>query len=291
MHCNASRIVLGAVLVQDGRVIAYASRQLKLHEKNYPIHDLELATIGHALKIWRHYLKGLLCAVYTDHRSLQHLFKQKDLNLWQWRWLEFLKNYDINILYHLRKANMVADALSRKAESLGSLAYLPAAERPLAFDVQALDNQLVRLDVSKPGQFLACVVSRFSFYDRIRELQYDDPHLLVLKDTVHHGDAKEVYIGYDGMLRMQGRLSVPNVDELHKSSKKAIEYLKKEFEMKVLGKTKLCIGLKIEHLADGIFIHQSAYTERVLKYFYMDKVHPLSTPMDVRSIEVNKDLF
>jgi len=109
----------------------------------------------------------------------------------------------------------VADALSRKAESLGSLAYLPVEERPLALEVQALANRFVRLDISESNRFLACVVSWFSLYDRIRECQYDDPHLLVLKDMVQNGDAKEVTIGYYCVLRMQGRLCVPNVDGLH----------------------------------------------------------------------------
>lgn len=140
MYCDASHISLGAVLMQDSRVITYVSRQLKVHEKNYLVHDLELATIVHALKLWRHYLYGIQCEVYTDHRSLQHLFKQKDLNLRQRSWLELLNVYDITILYHPGKASVVADALSHKEESLGSLAYLPVAERPLAWDVQALAN-------------------------------------------------------------------------------------------------------------------------------------------------------
>ncbi|XP_070015030.1 uncharacterized protein [Nicotiana sylvestris] len=117
-------------------------------------------------------------------------------------WLELLKDYDITILYHPGKANVVADALSRRAESFGSLTYLPAIERPKALDVQALANQFVILDISEPSQVLSCVVSRFFIYDRIRECQYDDPHLLVVKDTVQHGNAKEVTIGDNGALRM-----------------------------------------------------------------------------------------
>ncbi|XP_070013082.1 uncharacterized protein [Nicotiana sylvestris] len=123
-------------------------------------------------------------------------------------------DYDITILYHPRKGNVVAHALSRQTESLGSLAYLPAVERPLALDVQALSNQFVRLDISKLSQVLACLVSQSSFYDRIRKRQYDDPHLVILRDTIQHGDAKEITIGDDGDLRMQGRLCVPNVDGL-----------------------------------------------------------------------------
>ncbi|XP_070033092.1 uncharacterized protein [Nicotiana tomentosiformis] len=133
----------------------------------------------------------------------------------QWRWLELLKDYDITILYHPWKANVVADALSHRVESLGSLAYLPAAERPFALDVQALASQFVRLVVSEPSRVLACVISRYSLYDRIRDRHYDDPLLLVLKDTVQHGDAKNITIGDDGALMMQGRLCVPNVDGLY----------------------------------------------------------------------------
>jgi len=168
--------------MQEGSVIAYASRQLKPHGKNYPVHDLELAAIVHALGIWSHYLYDVSCEVFTDHRSLQHLFKQKDLNLMQRRWLELLKDYDITILYHPGKANVVADALSRKAMSMGSLAYILVGERPFAVDVQALANRFVRLDILEPSHILACVVSRSSLFDHIRESQYDDPHLLVLKD-------------------------------------------------------------------------------------------------------------
>ncbi|XP_070048582.1 uncharacterized protein [Nicotiana tomentosiformis] len=133
--------------------------------------------------------------VYTDHRSLQHLFRQRDLNL-----LELLNDYDITILYHPGKANMVADALSRKAESMDSLACISVEERPLASDVQSLANRLVRMDISKPSRFLACVVARSSLFEQIKACQYDDPHLLVLCETVLRGGAKEVTIRADGVL-------------------------------------------------------------------------------------------
>ncbi|XP_070032383.1 uncharacterized protein [Nicotiana tomentosiformis] len=98
---------------------------------------------------------------------------------------------------------------------MGSLAYIPVDERLLASDVQAMANQFVRLDISEPSRVLTCTVSRSSLYERIRERQYDDPHLLVLKNTVQHGDAKKASIGNDGVLRMQGRVCVSNVDGLH----------------------------------------------------------------------------
>jgi hypothetical protein len=100
--------------MQEGHVIAYASRQLWKHEFNYPTHDLELAAVVHALKIWRHYIVGTECHVYADHKSLKYIFTQKDLNLMQHRWLELIKDYDFEIHYHPGKANLVADALSRK---------------------------------------------------------------------------------------------------------------------------------------------------------------------------------
>ncbi|GKG40112.1 putative reverse transcriptase domain-containing protein, partial [Tanacetum coccineum] len=90
------------------------SRQLKIHEKNYTTHDLELGAVVFALKIWRHYLYGTKCTVFTDQKSLQHILDQKELNMRQHRWLELLSDYDCEILYHPGKANVVADALSRK---------------------------------------------------------------------------------------------------------------------------------------------------------------------------------
>ncbi|GJX91673.1 reverse transcriptase domain-containing protein [Tanacetum coccineum] len=113
-YCDASKKGLGAVLMQREKVISYASRQLKIHEKNYTTHDLELGAVVFALKIWRHYLYGTKCTVFTDHKSLQHILDQKELNMRQRRWLELLSDYDCEIRYHPGKANVVADALSRK---------------------------------------------------------------------------------------------------------------------------------------------------------------------------------
>ncbi|GJV25903.1 putative reverse transcriptase domain-containing protein [Tanacetum coccineum] len=114
VYCDASIKGLGAVLMQREKVISYASRQLKIHEKNYTTHDLELGAVVFALKIWRHYLYGTKCTVFTDHKSLQHILDQKELNMRQRRWLELLSDYDCDIRYHPGKANVVADALSRK---------------------------------------------------------------------------------------------------------------------------------------------------------------------------------
>ncbi|GJZ84711.1 putative reverse transcriptase domain-containing protein [Tanacetum coccineum] len=109
------RQFLGAVLMQKEKVVAYASHQLKIHEKNYTTHDLELGAVVFALKMWRHYLYGTKCVVFTDHKSLQHILDQKELNMRQRRWLELLSDYDCELRYHPGKANVVADALSQKS--------------------------------------------------------------------------------------------------------------------------------------------------------------------------------
>jgi hypothetical protein len=116
VYCDASGTGLGYVLMQDNRVIAYASRALRPHEQNYPTHDLELAAVVHALKMWRHYLMGTHCNIFTDHKSLKYIFTQADLNMRQRRWLELIKDYDLEVHYHPGKANVVADALSRKLQ-------------------------------------------------------------------------------------------------------------------------------------------------------------------------------
>ncbi|GJT90278.1 putative nucleotidyltransferase, ribonuclease H [Tanacetum coccineum] len=114
VYCDISNQGFGRVLMQRNKAIAYTSRQLKIHEKNYTTHDLELGVVVFDLKMWRHYLYGTKSVIYTDHKSLQHIFDQKDLNVHQRRWIELFSDYDYEIRYHPSKANVVADALSRK---------------------------------------------------------------------------------------------------------------------------------------------------------------------------------
>jgi hypothetical protein len=115
IYRDASGQGLGCVLMQDGHVVVYASQKLRKHEVYNLTHDLELVAVVHALKIWRHYLMGKRCDLYTDHKSLKYIFMQPDLNLRQRRWLELNKDYDLGINYHPGKANVEADALNRKS--------------------------------------------------------------------------------------------------------------------------------------------------------------------------------
>ena len=111
-------------------MIAYASRQLKSHETRYPTHDLELGAVVFARKIWRHYLYGVRCTIYTDHKSLRHIMDQLNLKMRQGRWLDIVKDYDCVILYHPGKANVAADALSRKS----AVASTPATSMRILVD-------------------------------------------------------------------------------------------------------------------------------------------------------------
>jgi hypothetical protein len=116
VYCDASYTGPRYVLMQEGKVVAYSSRHLKFHEKNYPTHDLELAAVVHALKTCRHYLYGQKCDIYMDHKSLKYIFTQSELNMRQRIWLELIKDYEMEIHYHPGKANVVVDALSRKSQ-------------------------------------------------------------------------------------------------------------------------------------------------------------------------------
>ena len=166
VYSDAFRQGLGCVLIQDGRVIAYASHQLKKHKQNYPTHDLELAAVVFALKIWRHYLYGVPCHIFTDHKSLQYIFTQKELNLRQRWWLELIKDHDYTIKYHSGKANVVADALSRKSE--GSYAYLQTVYLPLLIELRYLG---VQLQVADPRTLLASFYVCPLLMDQIKEGQ------------------------------------------------------------------------------------------------------------------------
>ena len=115
IYYDVSKSKLVTVLMQHDKVVAYASRQLKDYETRYPTHDMELATVVFDLKTWRHYLYGVHCEIYTDHKTLKYLFTQKRLNMHQGRWLELLNEHDFTINYHPGKANKVANTRSQKS--------------------------------------------------------------------------------------------------------------------------------------------------------------------------------
>ncbi|GKV48180.1 hypothetical protein SLEP1_g55007, partial [Rubroshorea leprosula] len=185
IYSDASKKGLGSVLMQHDKVVAYASRQLKPYEKNYPTHDLELAAVVFALKIWRHYLYGEKCEIFTDHKSLKYIFTQKELNMRQRRWLELLKDYDLTISYHQGKANVVADALSRKDH--GNLATILTSQRCIMEDLMRMD---VRLRVYSPDTFVATLQVQPTLIEKIKTTQLDDPFLQKMRHKVELGDSK-----------------------------------------------------------------------------------------------------
>ncbi|WMV41338.1 hypothetical protein MTR67_034723 [Solanum verrucosum] len=214
VYCDVSHSGLGVVFMQDQNGMAYVSRQLKAHERNYPTHDLELAAVVFALKIWRHYLYGVKCEVFTYHRSLQHVFTQKGLNLRQRRWRELLKDYDVTIQYHPGKANIVAYALSRKAVSIGSLACLSATKQPLAKEIQTLESKFMQLGISERDGVLTSIKVRATFIEEIKAKQFEDENLEELRKKIVNGKAQETTLDADGVLNFKGRICVPRVDDL-----------------------------------------------------------------------------
>nr|KYP46226.1 Transposon Ty3-I Gag-Pol polyprotein [Cajanus cajan] len=174
---------LGCVLMQDRRVVAYASRQLRAHEKNYPTHDLELAAIVFALKIWRHYVYGGKFDVFSDYKSLKYLFDQRELNMRQRRWMEFLKDYDFELHYHPGKPNVVPDALSRKSLHIFSL---------MIHEMNLIEN----------------------FRDEF--VNYVDEFIQKKKKLLGQKGSEKFNIYQKGVMRFNDRICVPNDSEIKK---------------------------------------------------------------------------
>jgi hypothetical protein len=184
--------------MQGGQVVSYASQQLRKYEENYPTHDLELAAVVHALKIWRHYLIGHRCEVYSDHKSLKYKFTQNDLNLRQRRWLELIKDYDLGINYHPGKANVVADALSRKKYCNATFAkrIQPELHREIVNDAAVTMEVEPILEAE------------------IREGQLEDAKLKEIRQLIKDNKTSDFLEDSQGILWLGKRICVPNLKHL-----------------------------------------------------------------------------
>jgi hypothetical protein len=208
IYSDASLKGLGCVLMQQGKVIAYASRQLKTYERNYPTHDLELAAVVFALKIWRHYLYGEHCEIFTDHKSLKYFFTQKELNMRQRRWLELLSDYDCTINYHPGKANVVADALSRRTME-GTLSAMFTMQKKLLLD---LDKAGIEMIQSGMGS----LTLESTLLEQIKTAQFSDAELTTIRERVEKGQQPDFQISKDGVLKFHNRVCIPDNAELKK---------------------------------------------------------------------------
>ena len=209
VYCDASRARLGCVLMQSGRVVAYGSRQLKNHEHNYPTHNMELAAVVFALKIWRYYLYGEQFEEYSDHKSLKYIFMQQDLNMRQRRWMEFLEDYDFTLLYHPSKENVVADALSRKSQ--GALASIASREWRM---LEIVGEFGLQYNEQAQGM-LGSLVATPSLLSRVIESQGQDAEIVSIRDWVQSSTGDEGWTVHTyGSLQYRGRVVVPQLTDL-----------------------------------------------------------------------------
>ncbi|KAA3473691.1 DNA/RNA polymerases superfamily protein [Gossypium australe] len=195
VYCDASHTGLGCVLMQEGKVVAYVSRQLRSNKVNYLTHDLELAAVVFALKVWRHYLYGEKSVIYTDHKSLKYLLAQKELNLRQRRWVELLKDYDCSIEYHPGKANVVADALSWKVVS----------------DLRAM---FAHLSLYDDGSLLAELQVKPTWLSQVKEKQLVGDVLSAKIAQVQRERVGDYSVNDDRVLCFRGRVCMPKDEEL-----------------------------------------------------------------------------
>jgi hypothetical protein len=186
--------------------VAYSSRQLKIHEKNYHTHDLELAVVVHALKTWRHYLYGQKCDIYTDHKSLKYIITQSELNMRQRRWLELIKDYELEIHYHPSKANMVADALSRKSQVNMLAAY------PMPYEL-AKEFDRLSLEFLNNTQGVAIELEPTLEQD-IMKGQKDDDKINKIRQLIIDGKGKDFNEDAEGVVWFKDRLCVPDIKSI-----------------------------------------------------------------------------
>ncbi|WVZ63040.1 hypothetical protein U9M48_012712 [Paspalum notatum var. saurae] len=307
VYCDASGQGLGCVLMQEGRVIAYASRQLRKHEANYPTHDLELAAVVHALKIWRHYQLGNTCHIYTDHKSLKYIFTQPELNMRQRRWLELIKDYDLEIHYHPGKAIVVADALSRRAHCNGIEARPPA--RVICWEMDEIEmptEQLVEL---------YSLIIEPTIKDLVIAAQKQDPGMAHIREGIDEEKKACFTLDDQGVLWFKNRLVVPKdmelrkkiLDEAHTSvltmhpgSNKMYQDLKQKFWWtrmkrkiaKYVSECDVCKRVKADHLKPGGMLQPLNVPAWKWEDIHMDFVVGLSrTQKGYNSIWVIVDRF
>jgi hypothetical protein len=206
IYCDVSDQGLGGVLMQDGHVVAYASRQLRKHEVNYLTHDMELATVVHALNILRHYHMEKRCELYTDHKSLKYIFTQSNLNLRQRRWLELIKDYDLAINYHPGKANLVADALSHRSH----VSQLVVNSMPFEL-CEEFDKLNLRIVTNIEATEMEVGLS---LLQEIQKGQLEDEKIQEIKCNIKEEKLSGFLKGEEGVLWYKGRICVPNIKEL-----------------------------------------------------------------------------
>jgi hypothetical protein len=197
VYCDAFGSGLGGVLMQEGQVISYSLMQLRRNEEHYPTHDLELAAVVMALRTWRHYLLGNVVHIYTDHKSLKYILNQLDLNMRHRRWLELIKHYELEVHYHLGKANVIADTLSHKAHCN----YVPA----LRLTGEESSTRLL------PDLSLFNITHMPTLRAKIIAAQKDDKGMGHIKRTMREGGPKVACFREDaeGTLWFKERLVVP----------------------------------------------------------------------------------
>jgi hypothetical protein len=202
IYCDASRRGLGCVLMQDGQVVSYASHQLRKHKENYPTHDLELAAVVHALKIWRHYLIGHRCKIYSGHKSLKYIFTQTNLNLWQRRWLELIKDYDVGINSHPGKANVIPDALSCKKYCNATFARRMRPE---------LRQEVRYLNLAMVNETAMVVEVELTLETEIKKSQMEDEKLREIRQLIKENRTSNFTEDGNETLWLGKRLRVPNL--------------------------------------------------------------------------------
>jgi hypothetical protein len=262
VYCDASGNGLDCVLMQEGRVIAYASSQLRRHEEQYPTRDLELAAVVHALKIWRHYLLGNICHIYTDHKSLKYIFIQSELNMRQRRWLKLSKDYELEIHYHPGKANVVADALSRKV----SCHYLTMeiSDIPPCQKMEKLNLGMIQHGTLNQLQLESVLLQR------IMDAQKDNEGMKHIREKIKARRAKCFRKDDQGIVWFNNRIVVPKNEEIRQQILDEVHLSRYSIHP---GSTKMYHDLKQHYWWTKMKIEIACYVARCDTYRRVKAIH------------------